>query len=81
MFQEVIVCDQCGAEGCTVKEITVQPVNPRLTMTEFAEKHGHSRGKTQVREEQQQANNRAFEIKCLRCGHTHHFQPGVIGEE
>jgi len=23
--QDVIVCDQCGAEGCTVKEIAVRP--------------------------------------------------------
>jgi len=59
MFQEVIVCDLCGAEGCTVKEIAVQSVNPQLTMTEFAE-----------------ANNRAFEINCLRCGHKHRFQFG-----
>ena len=76
MFEEVIVCDQCGNEGCTVKEIAVQA---KVTMTEFAGKHGKVKDReTQARELHRAAHNRAFEIKCHRCGHTHRFQPEKV---
>jgi hypothetical protein len=76
MFQEVIVCDQCGAEGCTVKEIAVQPEKPKLTMTEFAKKHRDHPGKSLVAKNNKLVKARAFELQCLQCGHRHRFQPG-----
>ena len=63
MFQEVLICDRCGSEGCTVHELSS---SVRLSMTEFKEQFG--KGKSPKR-----PSARAFEMRCGNCGFIDRF--------
>jgi len=71
MFDNVIVCDRCETEGCTVKEITV---TPKITMKEFIKAASKARTVAQESETIRGRQPRAFVVTCPACGKEKRFQ-------
>ena len=66
MMDKIIICDECGCEGCTVSEIL--PKSRKISMRDFA-----AMGKSPYAfgpYSQQQQVDRKWKIFCEKCGHA-----------
>ena len=65
-MDKVIICDECGHEGCTVSE--VRPESEKISMKAFA-----ARGKSPYHMDgyqQSEQRDRTWKITCDACDHS-----------